>query len=70
MNKTIYKVGYSTETALLSIKNEIHLSLLKGEASALVPVDQSVVFDTPDHSTLLSCLQTWFGISVTVLRCF
>ena len=43
-NQSAYKVGYSAETALLSIKNEIHLSLLIGEASALVLRDQSGLF--------------------------
>ena len=28
--QSAYKVGHSTETALLCIKNEIHLSLSKG----------------------------------------
>ena len=56
-NQSPYKVGHWTETVLLSIKT--------GEGEAL---DQSVAFDTIDHSTLLSCLQTWFGISGTVLR--
>ena len=31
-----YKAGHSTETALLSIKNEVHLSLSRGESTALV----------------------------------
>ena len=67
-NLSAYKVGHSIETALLFIKNEIQLSLSKGEASTLVLLDQSATFDTTDHSTLLSCLQTWFVISGTVLR--
>ena len=33
-------------------------------------LDQSAVFDTTDHSALLSCLESWFGISGTVLRRF
>ena len=31
-----YKSGHSTKTALLSVKNDIHLSLSRGEATALV----------------------------------
>ena len=61
-NQSANKVGHSIETALLSIKNEIHHSLSKGEASALL-LDQPAIFDTIDHSTLLSCLQAWFDIS-------
>ena len=33
------KTGHSTETALLSIKNEVHLSLLRGEPTALILLD-------------------------------
>ena len=50
-NQSAYKVGHSSETALLSIKNEIYLSLSKEEASALVLLDQSAGFDTTQHST-------------------
>ena len=55
--------GHSTETALLSIKNDIHLSLSRGEATALVLLDLSAAFNTIDHSTLPSCLQDWFSVS-------
>ena len=34
--QSTYKLGHSMETALLSIKNDIHLSLSRGEATALV----------------------------------
>ena len=44
-----YKSGHSTETALLSIKNDIHLSLSRGEATALVLLDISAAFDMIDH---------------------
>ena len=33
------KTGHSTETALLSIKNEVHLSLSRGEPTALILLD-------------------------------
>ena len=54
--QSAYKAGLSTETALLYIKNEVHLSLSRGETTALVLLDLSAAFDTIDHSTLLSCL--------------
>ena len=47
--QSAYKVGHSTETALLYIKNEIHLSLSKGMPTALVLLDLSTAFDTIDH---------------------
>ena len=34
-HQSAYKTGHSTETALLHIKNEIHLSLSPGEAMHL-----------------------------------
>ena len=34
--KSVYKAGLSIKTTLLSIKNEIHLSLARGEPTTLV----------------------------------
>ena len=58
------------ETALLSIKNYIHLSLSQGEAIVLVLLDLSAAFDTIDHSTFLSCLHDWFGVGGSALKWF
>ena len=66
--QSAYKSGHSMETALLSIKNDIHLS--RGEATALVLLDLSAAFDTIDHSTLLSCLRDWFGVGGSALKWF
>ena len=60
-NQSAYRRGHSTETALLSIKNQIHLSLARGEATAVVLLDQSAAFDTIDHDKLFDCLRKWFG---------
>ena len=68
--QSAYKAGHSTETALLYIKNEIYFSLSKGETTALVLLDLSAAFNTIDHSTLLSCLRNWFGVSGSVLKWF
>ena len=68
--QSAYKPGHSTETALLSIKNDIHLSLSWGEATALVLLDLSAAFDTIDHSTLLGCLLDWFGVGGSALKWF
>ena len=56
----IYKAGHSTETDLLSIKNEVHLFLSRGELTALVLLDLSAAFNAIDHPTLFSCLRIWF----------
>ena len=68
--QSAYKAGHSTETALLSIKNDIHLSLSRGESTALVLLDLSAAFDTIDHSTLIDCLKSWFGVCGSALEWF
>ena len=68
--QSAYKAGHSTETALLSIKDEVHLSLSRVEPTALVLLDLSAAFDAIDHSTLLSCLRIWSGVSSSVLKWF
>ena len=68
--QSVYKVGHSTETALLCIKNEIHLSLSKGMPTALVLLDLSAAFDTIGHDTLLSCLSARFGFAGSALKWF
>ena len=68
--QSAYKSGYSTETALLFMKNDIHLSLSHGEATALILLDLSATFDTIDHTSLLSCLLDWFGVGGFALKLF
>ena len=53
--QSAYKLGHSAKTALLLIKNDVHLALAIGEATAVVLLDQSATFDTTDHGTLLDC---------------
>lgn len=68
--QSAYKTGHSTETALLCIKNDIHISLAKGMPTALVLLDLSAAFDTIDHNTLLDRLSSWFGLCGVVLDWF
>ena len=70
VSQSAYKQGHSTETALLSIKNEVHLALARVKATAVVLLDQSAAFDTIDHSTLMECLSSWFGVGGVVLDWF
>ena len=58
------------ETALLTIKDDIHLSLARGEPTALVLLDLSAAFDTIDHTILIHCLKSWFGVCSTALKWF
>ena len=62
VRQSAYKLGHSTESALLSIKNDVHLGFAKGEATAVVLLDQSAAFDTMDHDTLLDSLSSCFGV--------
>ena len=60
VRQSAYKLGHSTESALLSIKNDVHLAFAKGEVTAVVLLDQSAAFNTIDHDTLLDSLSSWF----------
>ena len=66
--QSAYKSGHSTETALLHIKNDIHLSLSGGKPTALILLDLSAVFSPIDHTTLLNCLKSWFGVRSMALK--
>jgi hypothetical protein len=66
--QSAYREGHSTESALLSVGNEIHLDLAKGKCTALVLFDLSAAFDTIDHSILINRLSSLFGIKETVLK--
>ena len=54
--QSAYKTGHSTETALLNITNDIHMSLSYDKPVALVLLDLSAAFDTIDHSLESSVL--------------
>ena len=66
--QSAYKIFHSTKTALLTVTNDIMLSLDKGENVFLVLLDLSAAFDTVNHSLLLLRLQKSFGIRGTVLQ--
>ena len=68
--QSAYKTFHSTETALLTVTNDIVLSLDKGENVFLVLLDLSAAFDTVSHSLLPARLQKSFRIRGTVLQWF
>ena len=68
--QSAYKAHHSTETALLTITDDILLSLDRGDNVFLLLLDLSAAFDTVNHSLLLSRLENSFGITGTVLQCF
>ena len=59
--QSAYRASHSTETALLRVLNDLLLYVNSGDVLALL--DLSVVFDTVDHSILLSRLESNFGLT-------
>ena len=47
-----YKLGHSTTSALLSIRNDVHLALDRGEATAVVLLEKSAA----------DCFSSWFNV--------
>ena len=68
--QSAHKAHHSTETALLTITNDILLSLDRRDNVFLLLLDLSAAFDTVNHSLLLSRLKKSFGITGTVLQWF
>ena len=65
-----HKAHHSIETALLTITNDILLSLDSRDNVFLLLLDLSAAFDTVNHSLLLSRLKNSFGMTGTVLQWF
>ena len=61
--QSAYRKHHSTESALLKVRNDIIISMYKGEVTALTLLDVSAAFDTIDHVTLTDRLSDWYGIS-------
>ena len=70
MLQSAYKSGHSTETALLTIHDDIAFNMSQGRVTSLTLLDLSAAFDTIDHKSLLRRLSKWFGLSGGVLGWF
>ena len=57
--QSAYRAGYSTETVLLRIVNDILSALDNDNISVLLLLDLSAAFDTTDHQILLSRLNSF-----------
>lgn len=66
--QSAYKVGHSTETAILRIQNDLLCSVDKGCGVYLILLDLSAAFDTVDHSLLLSLFENILGIEDAALH--
>ena len=66
--QSAYKRFHSTETALLSVQNDIYEEMGNGKVTALTLLDLSAAFDTIDHKILLNRLSDWFGITKDALK--
>ena len=60
--QSAYRPGFSTETALLHIFNNLSDICGKGNCAVMVGLDLSAAFDTINHQLLLERLKSDFGI--------
>ena len=65
--QSAYIKHHSTETTLLSVHDHIIKAMGRQQVTCLTLFDLSAAFDTIDHSILLECLSSWFGITSTAL---
>jgi len=68
--QSAYRRHHSTETAVVSLTNDIILAIDSGKVAALVLLDLSAAFDTVDHTTLLEVLRRRFVLDGTPLAWF
>lgn len=68
--QSAYRVGHSTESALLRVHNDVLRAIDEDKCVILLLLDLSAAFDTVDHKILLERLSSRFGISGTVHRWF
>ena len=66
--QSAYKKHYSTETALLKVKNDLLMSMNNQRLTLLVLLDLSAAFDTVCHQILVDRLHSKFRVSGTVLE--
>jgi len=68
--QSAYRPGFSTETALLRVTNDILTKINSGNLVLLLLLDLSAAFDTIDHNLLLERLSQEVGIKGLALQWF
>ena len=66
--QSAYRVGHSTETALLKVVNDIVMAACDQQSTVLLSLDISAAFDTIDHTILLDRARRDFSIHGIALR--
>jgi len=66
-NLHYYRPGYSTETALLKVVNDICCTAGSSKCTVLLALDISAAFDAVNHDVLCRRLEIYFRISGTLL---
>src|SRR5208282_1307584 len=70
VRQSAYRRHHSTESAVVSVMNDIIRAIDDGDVVAMVLLDLSAAFDTVDHKTLIDVLQHRFGITDISLTWF
>jgi len=68
--QSAYRLGHSTETAVLKVLSDVLMAVDEGNMAALALLDLSSAFDSIDHDTLLQRLQTSYGFDGVALSWF
>ena len=66
--QSAYRMGHSTETALLKVKTDILNNMDQRRVTFLVLLDLLAAFDLVSFKLLLNCLHYRFGVTGTVLK--
>ena len=66
--QSVYRKGYSTETSLIKMTNDIFWHMERKQVTAVIVLDMLAAFDTIDHDLLLDILHKRFGIAETALQ--
>ena len=68
--QSAYRVGHSTETALVKVQADILLNTDQQKVSQLALIDLLSAFDTVEYDILLNIMNCTFGVTRTALSWF